>query len=309
MDLETSLQPLEGGWSGETFLAEVAGERSVVRVFADPRHHPRAAEIQASLLRLVRGLVPVPAVLEVRRADAVAGTPPLLVTEFVGGVRGDLLLPTLDPDGLALLGERLGRVAGALAGMPQLAAGTFADADLRVEPFALDLEEWVGAHEEGLGWDKADLKALRMVAKEAQELLDEVGRVSLVHSDLNPKNVLVDPDTLGITAVLDWEFSHSGSPFTDLGNLLRFDRDEAYAAGVLRGFLALRGGRPDRVLRLARSADLVALVELAARKESNPVAARAHDHLLAIARARDVHAVPGSGPHLGNPVEEPRSAD
>ena len=29
----SSLTPLEGGWSGQTFLAEAAGERSVVRVY------------------------------------------------------------------------------------------------------------------------------------------------------------------------------------------------------------------------------------------------------------------------------------
>ena len=286
-----SLQPLEGGWSGETFLAEAAGERSVVRIFADPRHHPHAAEIQGSLLRLVRGLVPVPEVLEVRRADPESGTPALLVTEFVDGVRGDLLLPTLPAAGLAGLGARLGRIAGTLAGMPQLVGGLFADGDLRIEPFTLDLVAWLADHEDALGWPEADLARLREVALRAQQRLDEVGRFALVHSDLNPKNVLVDPDSLNIVAVLDWEFSHSGSPYTDLGNLLRFDRDEAYVDGVLRGYTELRS-RADEAVELARSADLVGLVELAARKEANPVAGRAHDHLVAIARSGDLHARP-----------------
>ncbi|MEX0428785.1 phosphotransferase family protein [Nocardioides sp. DS6] len=292
MDLLTSLTPLEGGWSGETFLAEAGGERSVVRIFADPRHAPEAAEIQAALLRLVRGLVPVPEVLEVRRADPVAGTPPLLVTEHVAGVRGDLLLPTLDGPSLTRVGEALGRIAGTLAGMPQLVGGTFADRELRVAPYDLDLTDWVASHADGLAWSEDDLLALRDVAAAAQTRLDTVGRVSLVHSDLNPKNVLLDPDTLAVSAVLDWEFSHAGSPFSDLGNLVRFDRRQEYVAGVLRGWVTLRGGADDEALELARCADLVALVELAARKDANPVAARAHDHLLAIARRGDVHALP-----------------
>ena len=50
-----------------------------------------------------------------------------------------------------------------------------------------------------------------------------------MHSDLNPKNLLVDPDTLEVTGLLDWEFAHAGLPVTDLGNLLRFDRDPAFA--------------------------------------------------------------------------------
>src|SRR6478735_2176856 len=290
MDLLTSLTPLEGGWSGETFLAEVAGERSVVRIFVGPRHAPHAAEIQEVLLRLVRGLVPVPAVKEVRRADPDADAPGLLVTELLAGVRGDVLLPTLGEHGQGVVGERLGTIAATLAGMPHVTAGLFVDAALRVRPFATDLEEWVAQHEERLDWSDADLAGLRAVATEAQDRLDEVGRVSLVHGDLNPKNVLVDADTLEITGVLDWEFAHAGSPYADLGNLLRFDREPAYADAVLRGWTKLRGGDPATALERARSADLVALVDLAARKDANPVAGHAHDRLLAIARTRDLHA-------------------
>src|SRR6478735_1490810 len=217
MDLLTSLTPLEGGWSGETFLAEVAGERSVVRIFVGPRHAPHAAEIQEVLLRLVRGLVPVPAVKEVRRADPDADAPGLLVTELLAGVRGDVLLPTLGEHGQGVVGERLGTIAATLAGMPHVTAGLFVDATLRMRPFATDLEEWVAQHEERLDWSDADLAGLRAVATEAQDRLDEVGRVSLAHGDLNLKNVLVDADTLEITGVLDWEFAHAGSPYADLG--------------------------------------------------------------------------------------------
>lgn len=263
-----------------------------MRVFADPRHHPQAAEIHEALHRLVRGLVPVPDVLEVRRADPATGTPALLVTEFVEGVRGDLLLPDLDEAQQARLGHCLGELAGTLAGMPFLTAGTFADKDLRVEAFALDLTDWVESYAERLDWSPADLEGLRDVAADAQDLLDTVPRVSLVHSDLNPKNLIVGPETLRVRAVLDWEFAHAGSPFADLGNLLRFDREAAYVSGVLEGYVAVRGGSATDALDLARSADLVALVELGARRTANPVAARAHDLLLEIARSGDVHTAP-----------------
>ena len=263
-----------------------------MRVFADPRHHPQAAEVHEALHRLVRGLVPVPDVLEVRRADPATGTPALLVTEFVEGVRGDLLLPDLDEAQQGSFGRCLGEIAGTLAGMPFLTAGTFADKDLRVEAFALDLTDWVESYAERLAWSPADLEGLRDVAADAQDLLDTVVRVSLVHSDLNPKNLIVDPETLRVRAVLDWEFAHAGSPFADLGNLLRFDREAAYVSGVLEGYVAVRGGSATDALDLARAADLVALVELGARRTANPVAARAHDLLLEIARSGDVHTAP-----------------
>ena len=269
-----SLQPLEGGWSGETFLAEAGGDRTVVRVFAGLGHSPHAAEVRAALLGLVRGLLPVPAVLEVRRADPAAGMPALLVTELLPGVRGDLLLPTLDDSGLRRVGEACGRVAGLLGGMPQVRRGVFADGDLAIAPYPVELPEWLG-----------------QLGEIAQALLDEERRACLVHSDLNPKNLLLDPDTLAVTGVLDWEFAHAGNPHTDLGNLLRFDREPAYVDGVLGAYAELRGTPRERALELARAADLYALAELASRAGQNPVATRAAAHLDAITVAQDVHAL------------------
>lgn len=291
MDL-ASLSPLAGGWSGETFLADTAGERSVVRIYARPSHRGEAAhEVDAALLRLVRGLVPVPEVLEVRRADPGTGMPALLVTSYVEGVRADELLPTLGPDGLATLGTRLGELLADLAGMPMLRTGPFVDGDLTIGSFALDGQRVDGlpAFLETLaprlhGFTDADLDGLRGVVVDAQALLDTVTRVCLVHSDANPKNLLVDPDTLEVTALLDWEYTHAGHPYADLGNLLRFDREPAFEGAVLAAYTARHGGRPAEALALARAADLWALLDLAARAGENPVADRAHALLLAIAR-------------------------
>jgi aminoglycoside phosphotransferase (APT) family kinase protein len=299
----TSLTPLDGGWSGETFVAEVAGERSVVRIYAGASHRgANAHEVDAALLRLVRGLVPVPQVLEVRRADPAADHPALLVTSFLPGVRGDLLLPDLDERGLALLGGRLGRILADLAGMPMLRAGPFVDGDLAIGSFGAEgqsldgLPEFVALHEQAfLHWSQAELEGLGEVATDAQALLDTVGRFCLVHSDVNPKNLLVDPDTLEVTGLLDWEFAHAGHPYTDLGNLLRFDRQPTFAEAVLDAYTARHGGTPERSLDLARAADLWALVDLAARRGQNPVADRAHERLRAIARTRDVHVAPAGG--------------
>ncbi|MFC7493650.1 MULTISPECIES: phosphotransferase family protein [unclassified Nocardioides] len=269
-----SLEPLEGGWSGETFLAEAGGERTVVRLFAGLRHPAEAAEIQSALLRLVRGLLPVPEVLEVRRADPDAGLPALMVTSYLPGVRGDLLLPTLDESGLRRSGESVGRIAGTLGGMPVLRRGLFVDGDLTIEPYDLTLPESLGA-----------------VGVAAQALLDEETRSCLVHSDLNSKNLLLDPDSLEVTGLLDWEFAHAGHPFTDLGNVLRFDRQPAYVDAVLGAYAELRGTPPARAIELARAADLYALAELASRAGQNPVADRAAVRVEAILASGDIHAV------------------
>ena len=299
MDDFSQLTPLAGGWSGETFLAEAAGERSVVRIYARPgARGDQAAEVDAALLRLVRGLVPVPDVLEVRRPEPASGMPAMLVTSYVAGERGDVLLPTLDAGGLAALGRRVGEVLATLAGMPTLRPGPFVDARLTVGDFGMDgLPEWVEEHRGALAhWTPDELEGLAEVAATAQDRLEAVTRTCLVHSDANPKNLLVDPATLEVVAVLDWEFAHSGHPHTDLGNMVRLDRHPAWVEAVVGAWTDRHGGGAGDALDLARSADLWALVDLAGRRGANPVADAAHDLLRAVARERDVHAWPSGVP-------------
>lgn len=300
------LRPLDGGFSGETFLGEAAGERTVVRLYVDrgARRGPAAAEVDAAVLRLVRGLLPVPEVLEIRRPDAAQGMPGLLVTSFLPGERLDLWLPSADPEVRAAAGRDLGVLLGRLAQMPMPRGGMFVDGDLTVEPWpeATDLVAWVQHHRVTTAladWPDDLAQRLEAVAEGAQALLDEVARVCLVHSDVNPKNVLVQPGTGAVTGLLDWEFSHAGHPATDLGNLLRFDREPVFAEAVLDGYLEVAGhldgldrpGGRERLLDRARAADLLALVELAGRLGENPVTEQADLRLRAIARAGDLHAV------------------
>ena len=176
-------------------------------------------------------------------------------------------------------------------------SGRFADARLTPTPWDLPdgLPGFVADHREALGhWGDEEMTGLDEVAQDAQLLLDTVERHCLVHSDLNPKNWLVDPDTLEIAALLDWEFAHAGHPWSDLGNLLRFQRDPSYAAGVLGAWTTRHGGAVDALLDGARAADLWALVDLASRERDNPVAGRSATLLRAVARAGDVHAWPGT---------------
>jgi hypothetical protein len=111
------LVPLAGGHSGETFLAEAAGERSVVRIYAH-RSAARgdvAVEVDAAVLRLVRGVLPVPEVLEARRPDPRTRTPGLLVTTFLPGERLDVCLPGLSGPTRRCVARELGHLLGRLA--------------------------------------------------------------------------------------------------------------------------------------------------------------------------------------------------
>ncbi|KRF15394.1 hypothetical protein ASG90_11855 [Nocardioides sp. Soil797] len=288
------LTPLEGGHSGETFLGTSGDEQVVVRIHGgrSAARGESAVDVDAAVLRLVRGLVPVPEVLEVRRPDPAADIPAILVTSFLPGERLDLVLPTASSDLQARIGTQLGELLTRLNRMPFLRSGPFIDPDLAIGSWGAEARDLRAFTEDLLpdsplaAWVAADREALLELAGRAQDLLDPIDRVCLVHSDFNPKNLLVDPDSGEITGVLDWEFAHAGLPVADLGNLLRDEHTSAFVDAVLSSVEVdgVDHDGPEDILAMARAADLWALVELASRAGENPVATRAHDHLLALTR-------------------------
>lgn len=291
--VESQWEPLPGGWSGESFLAGVGGERTVVRIC--PPRAPRGGagvQVEAALVRLVRGLVPVPEVLEVR--PPVDRAPGLLVTRFVPGVRGDDVVRGADAPVLRRVGEQLGRVAGTLAGIATLEPGHFVDGELRTRRPGAEEEDLVAVVESRLpslrGMDEMGVRRLRRVARSAQEVLDEVGRTTVVHGDLHPRNVVLAEETLELRAVVDWEHAHSGSPHADLGSLLRFDRAPEWEEAVLEGWAAVRHEDVALARHRARCADLAALVDLASRPAGNLVVDLAECFLAEVVRSEDVHA-------------------
>ena len=304
-----AMTPLSGGYSGETFLVgEGTDDEAVVRIYA---RHPERCAVDASLLRLLAGVLPVPRVLDER--PPALGRPGVLVMQRLPGRRLDLVLSGAGDEQWATVGRHLGEALGILSGIPQLRFGLFYDADLTPSAQHIDVDGVVGwaRHFRAAGrlaaWPDDDFDRLLALAGEADDRLlgataggqdDQqragFARVVLVHSDFNPKNILVDPDTLEVTGVLDWEFAHAGYPVTDLGNLLRFDRHPLFVAAVLDAYRSRVPNAGPDLLGRARAADLYALIELADRQGQNPVADRAHDLLLYMARTGDLHATPSA---------------
>ena len=285
--------PLSGGYSGETFLVTAAGEQAVLRLYA---RRPERAAVDRALLDRVRGLLPVPRVLEASLVPDGPGRPPFLLLEALPGDRLDLVLPAADAPLRRRLGEAVAGVLVLLATERMPRIGWFPDARLDPEPYpasAADPARWLAAHP-GAPWfarlPRAEREALRAVSRRARELAGRGRRVALVHGDLNPKNLLVDPATGGVTGVLDWEFAYAGAPLADAGNLLRFETDQDFARAFAASYREHAPDVPADWVEVARALDLMALVELAARPEPNPVVGGARRLLRATARSGDLAA-------------------
>ncbi len=306
-----SLTPLEGGYSGETFLVgDDPADQVVLRIY---RRNPDRAVVDASLLRLVRGILPVPEVIEVRPARG--DEPALLVTEKLHGVPLDALLRAA-PRGVDWeeIGLDLGFVLARLSGIPFLQPGMFSGPELTVSQLDMptDLRQFAQQFRDSgrlAAWQDRDFDALLDLIDTAEDITADAaaeceGRTVLVHSDFNPKNILVDPESSEISALLDWEFAFAGAPYTDYGNLTRFDRDDRITGAALEAFVNQAPG-----VRYAdergRAADVWALVELAGRVPSNAVCELATELLLAQARSGDLHAWPWDTPRVDPNAAKP----
>ncbi|EKV29587.1 aminoglycoside phosphotransferase [Caenispirillum salinarum AK4] len=106
------------------------------------------------------------------------------------------------------------------------------------------------------------------VQREGSALAEWCGAPCLVHSDYNPWNLLCT-GAGEVSAVLDWEFAHAGTPATDFGNLLRppFGDDPAFAELLASGYVEAGGWLPEKWRRLAQLADLFAWADFLRRPD------------------------------------------
>lgn len=201
----------------------------------------------------------------------------------------------------------LGRAAGialaAVAAVSFSSGGFFTSPDLILSAAGMpaDLPEFVedclrtaaaqgaqaGGGQAGNGLTRAEQDGLRELAARAGPLAASAapGR-QLVHSDYNPKNLLAarQGGRWAVTAVLDWEFAFSGSPLTDIGNMLRPRPAAApgLAAGFVAGYREAGGKLPAGWREISEALDLYALADLLTR----PAGHRYRRQAVALIRAR-----------------------
>ncbi|MEV3936418.1 phosphotransferase [Glycomyces sp. NPDC049804] len=66
------------------------------------------------------------------------------------------------------------------------------------------------------GDPEAVLRACGEVLRRIHARPSVLGAGTLVHGDFGPNNLLLDPETYAVAAVVDWEFAHLGDPIEDL---------------------------------------------------------------------------------------------
>ncbi|MFE0026136.1 phosphotransferase family protein [Amycolatopsis sp. NPDC059021] len=263
---------LRGGFRNHNLqLVTDDGEQYVLRRFT----HRNTCGVEAALAVRLAGTVPVAEVVAAD-PDGTAAGQPVLLSRFVPGVLLSDVLPTADDESA----ERLGRAVGAaLAGIGTVdfpSPGFFTGPDLvpdGTEPTA-ELPAFIERCLRGgdVPLTLAEQDALIRHAERQVPLLTRVsGSHGLVHSDFNPKNLLVRGDG-SVSAVLDWEFAFASSPLFDVGNMLRFQEEHppAFRAGFIASFADAGGELPDGWYEISRALDLFALADFLTRPADDP---------------------------------------
>jgi hypothetical protein len=218
-----------------------------------------------------------------------------MVLEFVSATPLSEVLSgadAADEASMRELGAEVGRILGCIGHVTFDRPGFFGNADLVVGAnLGDDMEPWskqlpvvalncmVAAPEGRLGPGERDA-CIDLCREHAPALqrIDDQSR--LVHADANPKNVLVSrgPEGWRVDAVLDWEFSFSGSPYADAANMTRFGGDYplGFSDGFQSGFGASQSDNSNKDWAyLGRVMDMFALSDLVTRPAGHPVADRA----------------------------------
>jgi aminoglycoside phosphotransferase (APT) family kinase protein len=269
-------EALEGGIMNWNYGIRLSGstERFILRFYD---RAPASCAKEVRILTLVRGDLPVPAVLHAE-ASGIGGYPPFCVLEFIDGISLRELRRRGDVQGVADAVYDAGRL------LPRVARHRFARSgllspDLTVQdgPFAdaclVDVVElFVASPVFRRRVDSSLLTRILDFVRSSEDGLAGPDRGgSLVHGDFNSPNIFVRErhDVWSVAAILDWEFAFSGSILCDIGNMLRYERagQSRYEPHFSRGLTDGGWEAPDDWFLRARLADLPALCELLTRDD------------------------------------------
>lgn len=231
------------GQSNLTFaLSDADGHRRVLRRPPLGRLLASAHDV-AREHRILSALgptdVPTPSVIAFTEDPAVTDVP-LLMMEYVDGVvvDGPQVAATLDLDARARLGHELVRTLARIHSVDLQQTGLIDLASHK--PFAgRQLSRWRRQWEAS---KSREIPTIDRLAERLEAATTEQHELTLVHGDFHLLNVIADPGSCEIRAVLDWELCTLGDPLADLGGLLAYwaqpgdEHPGMFAASALPGF-------------------------------------------------------------------------
>ena len=247
---ETGLSRLSGGIANRNDRIELTSGPAVLRR-TPPGVLAAGASDMAREWRVISALHPVlpivPRGLAFCAEAGVLGTP-FLILEYRRGIAvGGTLPPGVDA--AALLDTTLAQMV-ALHGLDPDAIG-LGDLGKPDGFYARQLRGWTARA--AAVWDDGAPAAALIAALNSVPPPDDTA-ATLLHMDLKPDNILVDPGTMAAMAVIDWDMATRGPRGFDLAVLLSYwiEPGDPPAVQALGAVPSLVAGAPTRAQVVAR---------------------------------------------------------
>jgi aminoglycoside phosphotransferase (APT) family kinase protein len=204
------------GQSNPTFILTTPSGRYVLRK-KPPGQLLKSAHQVDREYRVMKALeatdVPVPRMLHLAEDESVIGTAFYVMAFVEGTVFWDPALPELNNAQRARLYDEQNRALAALHSVDPARVG-LADFGRAGSYFARQRDRWTRQYRASETERIEDMETL-IAWLERNEPPDD-GRASLVHGDYRLDNMIFAPDGSRLLAIIDWELSTIGHPFSDL---------------------------------------------------------------------------------------------
>jgi aminoglycoside phosphotransferase (APT) family kinase protein len=229
------IERFRGGQSNPTFLLTASdGARYVLRKKPSGTLLPSAHAIDREF-RVISALngsgVPVARPLCLCTDESVIGTMFYLMEHAAGRNFWDATLPGMTPPERASLYDEMNRVLVALHRLDYVAAG-LRDYGKPGNYFARQIARWSGQYRAS---ETERIEAMEKLLSWLPANIPPGDETVLVHGDYRLDNLIFDPRSPRMLAVVDWELSTLGHPLADLSYHVMVWRIPAGEAGGLNG--------------------------------------------------------------------------
>ena len=199
------------------------GEDAVLRLYV---RDPGRAAVDVSLLQLVRGLLPVPRVLDAMPDPMADGAPPYVLTERLPGINLQTYLETAGDEGAPEgRGAAWANCSSGSAGCRSSRFGEFTGRDLAIESFgAGGLTAWLDDHVEEMGFSRSPGRRACTPCSTGRRISRTPGWSGSAWCTATSTrrtcwSIRRPPRSPGL---IDWEFAHAGSPYSGSGESAAF---------------------------------------------------------------------------------------
>jgi len=210
-----TIRQFQGGQSNPTFLIEAGGRRYVLRKKPPGQLLPSAHQIDREfrIQKALRGTaVPVAPMLYYCADTTVIGTEFYVMAHIDGRVFHDVMMPCVSPEDRGAIQRALITTIAALHSVDfrSLGLGDYGRPDQYV---SRQIKRWTRQYETS---KTEDLVPMDKLIGWLHGNIPQRNESAIVHGDFRLGNMVIDPETPRIVAVLDWELSSLGHPLADL---------------------------------------------------------------------------------------------